>query len=96
VFGVAGRGDVAAGVDSVVLGGTAGTDRVVGALGCAASAAGADAAGGAAFTRAARAGGLLESNGGGSVGFLTWSGDEFESAGLPVFAGGEIGSPLWA
>jgi hypothetical protein len=88
VFGVAGRGDVAAGVDSVVRG--------VGALGCAASAAGADAVGGATFTRAARAGGLLESNGGGSVGFRTWSGDAFESAGLPVFAGGEIGSPLWA
>jgi len=103
VFGAAARGDVACGVDSAACGadsvpcrvGSAvraagGTDRV-GSLGCAASSPGAGAAGGRAFTRAARAGGLLESKGGGSVGFLTWSDDEVESAGSTVFAGGEVG-----
>jgi hypothetical protein len=95
VFGAAGRGDVACGVDSAVRGAADGTDRV-GALGCAASLAGAGAAGGVAFTRAARAAGLFVSKGGGSVGFLTWSGDGVESAGPTVFAGGEIGSPLCA
>ena len=96
VFGAAGRGDVACGVDSAVRGAADGTDRVVGALGCAASLPGAGAAGGVAFTRAARAAGLFGSKGGGSVGFLTWSGDGVESAGPTVFAGGEIGSPLCA
>jgi len=85
VFGAAGRGDVAGGVDCAV-----------GALGWAASRPGAGAAGGVAFTRAPRAAGLLESKGGGSVGFLTWSGDGVESAGPTAFAGGEIGSPLCA
>jgi hypothetical protein len=95
VVGVAGRGDVACGVDSAVRGAADGTDRV-GALGCAASLPGAGAAGGGAFTRAARAAGLFGSKGGGSVGFLTWSGDGVEPAGPTVFAGGEIGSPLCA
>jgi hypothetical protein len=49
-----------------------------------------------AFTRAARAGGLFESKGGGSVGFLMWSGDGVELAGSTVFAGGEIESLLCA
>jgi hypothetical protein len=96
LVGAAGRGDVACGVDSAVAGSADGIDRVVGALGCAASLPGAGAAGGVAFTRAARAGGLFESKGGGSVGFLTWSEDAGESAGPAVFAGGEIGSPLCA
>jgi len=96
VLGAAGRGDVACGVDSAVRGAADGTDRVVGALGCAASLPGAGAAGGVAFARAARAAGLFGSKGGGSVGFLTWSGDGVESAGPTVFAGGEIGSPLCA
>jgi hypothetical protein len=100
VFGAAGRGEVACGVDSAVGGAAGGTDRVVGALGCAASLPGAGAEGGGAFTRAARAaalfGGVLESKGGGSVGFLTWSEDGAESAGPTVFAGGEIGSLLCA
>jgi hypothetical protein len=99
VFEAAGRGDVArgvdsaaCGVDSAVRGAAGGTDRVA-ALGSAASLPGAGAAGGGAFTRAARAAGLLASKGGGSVGFLTWSGDEVESVGPPGFPGGEIGSP---
>ena len=93
----AGRGDVARGVDSVVCGAADGSDRVVAALGSAASFRGAGAAGGvAAFTRAARAAGLFESKGGGSVGFLTWSGDGVESAGPAVFAGGGIAPPLCA
>jgi hypothetical protein len=101
VFGAAERGDVACGVDSVVRGAADGTDRV-GALGCAASLAGAGAAGGVTFTRAARAAGgfgvlgVLESKGGGSVGFLTWSGDGVEPAGPAEFAGGDSGSPLCA
>ena len=96
VFGAAGgRGDVAGGVDSAVRGAADGTDRV-GALSCAASLSGAETAGGVAFTRAARAAGLFGSKGGGSVDFLTWSGDGVESAGATVFAGGEIGSPLCA
>jgi hypothetical protein len=96
VFGAAGRGDVACGVDSSVRGAADGTDRVVGALGCAASLPGSGGADGVAFTRAARAAGLFGSKGGGSVGFLTWSGDGVESAGPTVFAGAEIGSPLCA
>ena len=95
VVGAAGRGDVGCGVDSAVRGATDGTDRV-GGLGWAASLSGAGAAGGVAFTRAARAAGLLESKGGGSVGVLTWSGDGVEAAGATVFAGGELGSPLCA
>jgi hypothetical protein len=95
VFGAAGRGDVVSGVDSAVRGAADGTDRV-GALGCAASLPGAGAGGGGAFTRAARAAGLFGSKGGGSVGFLTCSGDGVESAGPTVFAGGEIGSLLCA
>ena len=90
VFGAAGRGDVACGVGSAVCGAADGIDRVAGVLGCVASLPGAGAAGGVAFTRAARAGGLFESKGGGSVGFLTWSEDAAESAGPAVFAGGEI------
>ena len=95
VFEAAGRGDVACGVASVVRGAAAGTDRG-GALDCAASPPGAGTAGGVAFRRAARAAGLFGSKGGGSVGFLTWSGDEVESAGPTVFARGELGSPLCA
>jgi hypothetical protein len=95
VLGAAGPGDVACGVDSAVRGAADGTD-LVGALGCAPSLPGARAAGGVAFTRAARAAGLLGSKAGGSVGFLTWSGDRVESVGPTVFAGGEIGSPLCA
>jgi len=95
VFCAAGRGDVACGVDSAARGAVDGIDRV-GACGCTASLAGAEAGGGVAFTRAARAGGLFESKGGGSVGFLTWSGDGVESAGPTVFAGGEIGASLCA
>jgi hypothetical protein len=95
VFGAAGRGDVACGGDSALRGAGDNTDRV-GASGWAASLPGAGAAGGVAFTRATRAAGLFESKGGGSVGFLTWSGDGVESAGPTVFAGGEIGSPLCA
>ena len=94
VFGAAGRGDVACGVDSAVRGAVDGSDRVVGALSCAASLPGAGAAGGVAFTRAERAAGLFGSKGGGSVGFLT--GSRVESAGPTAFAGGEIGSPLCA
>lgn len=86
---------VAGRVDSAVRGAADGSDRV-GALGCTASLSGAGAAGGLAFTRAARAAGLFGSKGGGSVGFLTWSGDGVESAEPAVFAGGEIGSPLCA
>jgi hypothetical protein len=95
VIGATGRGDVASGVDSAVRGGAGGTDRA-GALGWAASISGAAAAGGVAFTRAARAAGLFASKGGGSVGFLTWSGDGVASPGPTVFAGGEIGAPLCA
>ena len=96
LFGAAGRGDVACGGDSAVRGAADGSDCVVDALGCAVSLPGAGAGGGVAFTRAARAAGLVESKGGGSVGFLTWSEDAGESAGTTVFAGGEIGSPLCA
>jgi hypothetical protein len=96
VVGAAGRGDVARGVDSVVRsavrGAAGGTDRV-GVLGCAASLPGAGAAGGVAFARAARAAGLLGSKGGGSVGFLTWSGDGVESTAPTAFAGGDTGAP---
>ena len=95
VFGAAGRGDVACGVDSAVRGAADGADRV-GALDWTASLSGAGTAGGGAFARAARAAGLFGSKGGGSVGFLTWSEDGVESAGLTVFAGGELGSPLCA
>ena len=95
MLGAAGGGDVARGVDSAVRGAADGADRV-GALSSSASLPGADAAGGVAFTRAARAAGLLASKGGGSVGFLTWSGDGVESAGATAFAGGEIESPLCA
>jgi hypothetical protein len=95
VFGAAGRADVPCGVDSAVRDAADGTDRV-GALGCAASLPGTGAADGVAFTRAARAADLFESKGGGSVGFLTWSGDGLESAGPTPFTGGEIGSPLCA
>ena len=42
------------------------------------------------------AAGLSGSKGGGSVGFLTWSGDGVESTGPTVFAGGEVGAPLCA
>jgi hypothetical protein len=68
VFGVAGWGEVARGVASVVCGVTDGTERV--ALGWSASRSSAGAAGGAAFARAVRAGGVFASKGGGSVGFL--------------------------
>jgi hypothetical protein len=111
VLGAAGRGDVAYGVDSAARGAADGTARGAtdgtvrgaadgtargGALGCAASLPGAGAAGGEAFTRAPRAAGLFGSKGGGSVGFLTWSEDEVVSVAPPVFAGGELGSPLCA
>src|SRR6185369_2614785 len=71
-------------------------ERDTGAGGVTASLSGAGAAGGLAFTRAARAADLFGSKGGGSVGLLTWSGDGVESAAPAVFAGGEIGSPLCA
>ena len=87
---VAGRRGCAAAPADVL--GTAGRGDVT----CGVDSAGAGAAGGFAFARAARAGGLFESNGGGSVGFLTWSEDGVESAGLAALAGGEIGSPLCA
>jgi hypothetical protein len=83
-------------VDSGVGGAADGPDRV-GGLGCTVSFSGGRAADGSgAFMRAARAAGLLESKGGGSVDFLTWSDDGVESAGPTAFAGGESGAPLCA
>ena len=84
------EGDAGAGA----AGSAHGSIVVAGRLGCAAlvdGAFGAAGRGGVAFTRGAWAAGLLESKGGGSVDFLTWSDDEVESAGSTVFAGGEVG-----